>query len=148
MPPTHHASCSTVSDRPNADARDSSGRSSWITASRLILASALAVAPIRPTIAAVASPGSTVATSAASTQPATHPTITWSGEPKCSREPSALPRNPPAPAATPITPSRSSCMNGLCPLCSVCAFTANAANIIRNPVSTRTEPLPHNATTM
>ncbi len=39
-------------------------------------------------------------------------------------------------------------MNGVCPLPSVCALTANAANIMRKPVSTRTEPLPHNATTM
>src|SRR5690606_34720105 len=63
------------------------------------------------------------------------------------REPSALPRNPPTPAAAPMMPSSSSWMNPVCPLLSVSAFTANAANIMRNPVSTRMEPLPHSATT-
>ena len=40
-PPNTQASWSTVSERPNAEARDRSGRSRWITASRLTFANAL-----------------------------------------------------------------------------------------------------------
>src|SRR6266498_696852 len=138
-PPNTHASCSTVSERPNADARDSSGKSSWITASRLFLASALAVAPVRPTIAAVAMPGMIVATTVDTRQPAIQASTIWSGCPRCIRAPMPLPMKLPAPAAPAITPSSSNCWNA-CP--SVCARTANAENIIRNPVSTRMVPFP------
>src|SRR5690606_36912693 len=145
-PPKHQAICSTVSDRPNADARDSSGRSCWMTASRLILASALQVAPIKATSAAVAIPGSSAASTVAASVVATATVVTWSVPPRCSREPMALPTKPPAPAAAPSTPSSSSWTNGLWSCCSADALTANAANSIRNPVSNRIVPLPHSAT--
>ena len=79
-PPVTQASCSTVSERPNAEARDSSGRSRWITASRLTLASALAAAPTSPTTAAVAMPGSAAASTATTTAAPTHHSTTTLGQ--------------------------------------------------------------------
>ena len=142
-PPNTQASCSTVSERPNAEARDSSGRSRWITASRHTLASALPVAPTSPTTAAVRMPGNTAATAAAAQAAATQPSTMTSGLRKCSREPIPLPRNEPAPAAAPTMPIRNSCRPASP---SACCLTTNATNRVRKPVSTRDPLLPHNAT--
>ena len=57
MPPDTQASCSTVSERPNAEARERSGRSRCTTASSATLASALHVAATSAVTAAVPMPG-------------------------------------------------------------------------------------------
>ena len=98
--------------------------------------------PARST-AAVAMPGRNAANAATATAMPTHgqdQASEWSNR---WRDPIALPRNEPSPAAAPTTPMSSSCRVGSV---SVCALTTNATNSVRNPVSTRTAPLPHSAT--
>ena len=54
-----------------------------------------------------------------------------------------MPTNAPMPPAAPTSAISASCRVGSA---SVCAFTTNATNSVRKPVSTRTAPLPHSAT--
>ena len=141
-PPNTQASCSTVSERPNADARDSSGRSRWITASRQTLASALAVGADQrrrpPRWRSRAAP-----------RPARRPrprprcrhSTTVSEWPNRRREPTALPMNEPTPGRG--ADDADAAAAGGRGSVSVCAFTTNATNSVRNPVRIRIAPLPH-----
>jgi hypothetical protein len=74
-PPITQAVCSTVSDLPNAEARDASGTLRWITASRHTLATALPVAATRAVTAAMAMPDTSAVRTAIVSPATTHPTI-------------------------------------------------------------------------
>ena len=103
-PPSTHANCSTDSERPNADARDSSGRSSCSEASRDAFAIALdpevtnvaTAATIRLPVNAAARARTVTAIAARTTNVA--------GRPRVSRAAVKLPAKLPTPAATPMVP--------------------------------------------
>src|SRR5664279_3669913 len=137
-PPNTQESCSTVSDRPKADARLASGSSCWITESRQTLASDDAVEPTRPTSAAVARPGARTAIKVDKAVAASERIETVSGLDSGKRAPRPLPTNPPTPAAAPTTPSSSSWVNPLASLYSL--LITKAMNSARKPVSTRMVP--------
>ena len=97
-PPDTQASCSTVSERPNAEARDSSGRSRWTTASRPTLASALQVAADSADDGGRADAGQDAAAAAAAAAATPTADSTSASEwPNRCREPIALPTNDPDP---------------------------------------------------
>ena len=72
--PKTHDSCSTVSDRPNAEARDSSGRSSWMDESRHTFPIALVPEATRAATAAAAMLPKMAARTATTKQAAVAPT--------------------------------------------------------------------------
>src|SRR5664279_801746 len=140
-PPKTQESCSTVSDRPKAEARLASGSSCWITESRQTLASDDAVDPTRPTMAALARPGISTATKVDTAVAASDRIETVSGLDSGNRAPSPLPTNPPIPAAAPTTPSSS---NWVKPLDSEYSLLiTKAMKSARKPVSTRMVPFAH-----
>ena len=101
------------------------------------MASEDAVEPTKPTIAAVARPGTSTAT-IVDTSTLTRAKIEIvSGAERLSRAPMVLPTKPPTPAAPPTTPSSSSWVNALCCGAGYWLFTTKAMNSARNPVSTR-----------
>src|SRR5664279_2430856 len=137
-PPNTQDSCSTVSLRPNADARLASGSSCWITESRQTLASDDAVEPTRPTRAAVARPGTSTAIRVDNAVAASDRIETVSGFDSGNRAPRPLPVKPPMPAAAPTTPSSSSWVKPLAPAYSL--LITKAMNSARKPVSSRMLP--------
>ena len=103
-PPATQASCSTDSERPNADARDSSGRSSCSDASSDALAIALAAEVTSAASAAtIRLPVSAVASATAVTA-IVQRTTSCAGWPSFSRALAKLPAKLPIAAAAPIRP--------------------------------------------
>ena len=121
-PPATQANCSSDSERPNADARDSSGRSSCSDASSDALA--IALAPDVTRVASAATnrlPVSAVASATAVTAIAQR-TTSRAGWPSLSRAAVKLPAKLPIAAAAPISPRMRSCSQ---PLAS-CDLATNA----------------------
>src|SRR6478752_9693515 len=141
-PPRTHASCRNDSDLPNAEAVDSSGRSSCMEASRQALAIALLPDVINVATAATRMlPANAVANATAVTATVDH-TTNFAGWPSLSRAAVMLPMKLPMAAATPIRPSTLICSQ---PLLSASALATKAGYRKRNPTINLMVQLPHNA---
>ncbi len=107
-PSTQH-SCMTDSDRPKAEARDSSGRSSWIEESRQTLPIALVPAATSAASAATTIEPNTAASTHTTRLATVDATTIRCGFLSSSRVPAALPTKLPIPAAAPTDPISASC---------------------------------------
>src|SRR3954468_23874396 len=138
-PPATQANCSNDSERPNADARDCSGRSSCSDASSDALAIAAAAEVTRVASAATINLPVSAAASAPTVTATAHRTTSSAGKPSFSRAAVKLPAKLPIAAAAPITPRIRSCSQ---PLAS-CDLAPNAGYRNRKPTINLTVQLPH-----
>ncbi len=104
-PPSTHDSCRLDSERPNPDARDSSGRSCCSEASSDAFAIALEPEVIKVAIAATTRLPATAAATANTVTAVVQRTTKTAGLPSCSRAAAKLPAKLPIAAAAPIMPS-------------------------------------------
>ncbi len=138
-PPRTQANCSVDSERPNPDARDSSGRSFCNEASREAFAIALAPDVTKVAIAASIRLPPTEAANATALTASVQRTTSAAGRPSFKRALVKLPTKLPMPAAAPITPRMAICAH---PPAS-CALATNAGYKNRNPTMTLMVQLPH-----
>jgi hypothetical protein len=143
-PPITQASCSTDSERPNAEARDSSGRSSCSEASNDALAIALAAEVISVATAATIRLPVTAAASAATVTATAARTTSSAGLPSCRRAAAKLPPKLPMAAAAPMVPRMPSCTQPL----AWCALATNAGYRNRKPTIALMVQLPHSEVMM
>ena len=139
-PPNTHASCSAVSERPNAEERAASGMSVWMEESSATLPSALAIAAISANTAAIQRVPRNAATTAADRADPAATVAIRPGRPSESRDPTALPANVPRPPAAPAMASSPACSSAVA---FSCALATNARNRVRKPVMNRARASAH-----
>ena len=108
-PPKTHASCSAVSERPNADDRAASGISVWMEESNATLPSALAIAATNANTAAIQMVPTNAATTAAESAAPAETVAMRPGLPRGRRDPTAFPTKVPMPPAAPAMASNPAC---------------------------------------